>query len=282
MSEYIFNLYRPHTLLTPRDIYLLQYGEQLCPPSYSFGPAIRNHFILHYVYSGSGKLMINQKTYKISKGQLFIIYPEQSAYYKSDDEDPWFYRWIEFDGDFAEKFMKAAGFSKNTAVASDNKEGTIGKSIKAMTLVRETSFERIMSLLWNVISEMTKGALTEDSQTHTEIYIKDAESFIKNNLHRKITIQEVSDYLKISRNHLSRIYKNEKGISIQQYMISLKLNTAAQYLKNKNLSIKEIALSVGYSDPLEFSKAFKRKFNQSPSEWRKKMFWEQSVKVWPK
>lgn len=281
MNEYIFNLYHPHTSLSPRDIYLLQYGEEQCRPSYSFGPAIRNHFILHYVYSGCGILHIGSKTYNISEGQLFIIYPEQSAYYEADSENPWFYRWIEFDGDFAERFVKASGFLDDSAIISDNSDRTIGSAIKKMTAAGETSFEHIMSLFWGAISEMTKGTMSEESQTQTELYIQNAESFIKNNLHRKITVQEISDFLKISRNHLSRIYKKEKGISIQQYMISLKLNTAAQYLKNENLSVKEISLSVGYPDQLEFSKAFKKKFNQSPSEWRKKMFWEQSVKVWP-
>jgi AraC-like DNA-binding protein len=55
------------------------------------------------------------------------------------------------------------------------------------------------------------------------------------------------------------------------------MNTAAQYLKNTDISISEAAQSVGYSDSHVFNKAFKRQFNSSPAEWRKKQLWEQSI-----
>lgn len=282
MKENLYHVYYAYTQLTPRDIYITQYGEQQCSPSYSFGPAVRNHFILHYVYSGKGKLVIRDKTYHIHQGQFFIIYPGQSAYYKADKNNPWLYRWIEFNGDFAKVFMESAGFSKNNSVNDDDEKSSVGNAIKTLISVGETSFEHIMSLFWNTISILTNGSMNNKKLTRTELYISAAENYIKSNIHKKVTVQEVADFLGISRNHLSRIYKQATETTIQQYIISIKLDTAAQYLKNTDLSIGEIASNVGYSDSLEFSKVFKKYFNVSPSQWRNKLFWQQSIKLWPK
>ena len=273
-------VYYSHSALTLHDIYLTQYGEQQCTPSYHFGPAVRNNFIIHYVYSGKGELNSNNNTYSIHAGQFFIIYPEQSAYYRADENEPWLYRWIEFNGALARKLMESAGFSRDNAVLYDN-DSYVGDAIKKIIDAHGTSSENLISLLWNAIAAMTQGSIHEKNRTHTEIYLKNADNYIHANLHKKLTVQQIADFLGISRNHLSRIYTKEKGISIQQYIISLRLHTAAQYLKNKDLSIKEIAHSVGYSDPLEFSKAFKKQFNVAPSQWRNEEFWLQSVKVCP-
>ena len=273
-------LYYTQTPLTPRDIYLTQFGEEQCLPDYSFGPAIRNNFILHYVYSGKGELHSVNKTYHIEKGQLFIIYPGQSAYYKADGNEPWLYRWIEFNGSLAADIMSSAGFSDGSAVLCDS-EGKIGDAIKQLVDAHGSSYEYMMSLLWYAFSVMVQNPADTKAQTHTEIYLTNAQNYIHSNLHKKLTVSEIADFLGISRNHLSRIFTKEKGMTIQQYIISTKLNTAAQYLKNRDLTIKEIAYSVGYSDPLEFSKAFKKHFTLSPSKWRSKDFWRQSVKEWP-
>ena len=62
----------------------------------------------------------------------------------------------------------------------------------------------------------------------------------------------------------------------QQYLTTAKINAAAQYLKNTDISVTGAAQSVGYTDYRVFNKAFRRHFNASPSEWRKKHIRRQS------
>jgi AraC-like DNA-binding protein len=209
---------------------------------------------------------------------LFLIYPGQLTYYEADKHDPWFYRWLEFNGNFSEALLKSAGLSKASPVLSDIEEFPIGEALKSLVEKGEVSFEAIMSNFWAFIAVLTAGNENKMQPDPAEEYVRKSENYINMNLYRKITINEIAEYVGINRSYLSRLFKQYKGISTQQFMIAAKLDTAAQYLKNKNLSVGEVAKSVGYSDQLEFSKAFKSRFKVSRVQWRKEIFWEQSVK----
>lgn len=262
----------------PRDIYPMQYGEQQCGSGYGFGPCIRNNFFIHYVYRGKGQLEVHNNIYNIRKGQIFVIYPGQSAYYVADDNEPWLYRWIEFNGGLAYRLLESVGISEKNPVIDDNSEHSVGKALREMVECGDMEFEKMMCKLWKFIAELISGRERIMAVSAGEEYVRRAENHIKINIHKKLTVKDVADFVGIDKAYLSRLFKQYKSISTKQYMTAVKLDTAALYLKNKNISIKEAAVSVGYPDQLEFSKAFKGRFKSSPAQWRKTEFWEQSVR----
>ena len=72
MSEVIFSIFPSKNFI---DLGLYQFGWEHCEPSHSFGPAMRNHFLFHYVISGTGTLIAeNSKkesiSYSIKSGQI--------------------------------------------------------------------------------------------------------------------------------------------------------------------------------------------------------------------
>lgn len=268
-------LYYAKSPLMSSDIYPMQYGEQQCDNGYSFGPAVRNFYLIHYVYSGQGELHINKKVYKIHEGQFFLIYPKQIAYYKADDNDPWLYRWIEFDGSFSEKLMTVTGFSHENHVISD--DDGVGSALKNIIDLGWSDFETIMSHFWSFIGTLTKGKLLKKDENTAETYVSNAKYYIKSNIHKRITVSEIAHFLNIDRSHLTRIFKNSSGISTQQFIISLKMEMASQSLKKSSMTIKEVAGSVGYDNQMEFSKLFKKHFNTTPTLWREKDGYQQSM-----
>ena len=66
-------LYYAKNPLMSSDIYPMQYGEQQCDNGYAFGPAVRNFYLIHYVYSGKGELHIKDKAYKIHAGIFYSL-----------------------------------------------------------------------------------------------------------------------------------------------------------------------------------------------------------------
>lgn len=271
----LFHVWYADTGLLPQDIYPLQYGEQECDSGYGYGPCIRNFYFLHYVYSGRGYLLAEGKRYEIAAGQYFLIYPGQLAYYEADKKEPWMYRWLEFSGAFCEEVLPAAGFSKETPVLSDT-DGEVGRALCSLTAAGHAEFSLIMGRLWGVLHAMTAGRMQETGGGSA--YVRKCEAYMRMNLHKKIRVTELAAYAGINRSYLSRIFREQKGQSPQQYLLKLKMETAAQHLKKKGISIKEAALCVGYDDPLEFSKQFRRYFKVSPGRWRKQQFYEQSVR----
>lgn len=264
--------------LISSDIYPMQYGEQQCDHGYSFGPAVRNFYLIHYVYSGQGELHVNRKSYNVRAGQFFLIYPKQTAYYKADDHEPWLYRWIEFDGSFAEKIMSAAGFSHDNHVITD--DNGVGNALNNIIDLGWSDFEVIMSHLWPFIAALTKGKLLKKDENTAETYVSYAKNYIRSNVHKRISVSEIAHFLNIDRSHLARIFKSICGISTQQFIISSKMDMASQALKKNSMTIKEVANSVGYDNQMEFSKLFKKHFHMTPTQWREREFFQQSIKTW--
>ena len=64
----------------------------------SWTGGIRTVYVIHYVKKGSGTLIVEDRTFKVSKGQSFLIYPGTYVKYFPDEEDPWEYVWIDFTG----------------------------------------------------------------------------------------------------------------------------------------------------------------------------------------
>ncbi|MCH5210903.1 MAG: AraC family transcriptional regulator [Oscillospiraceae bacterium] len=272
MMDYFFRNYYLATTYVPTDIYPIQYGEQQCRPNYGFGPCIRSNYILHYVYSGCGILRIGDTKYTIRSGEIFLIKPNQLTYYEADAENPWLYRWIEFNGSMSERILSEF----DNPVISDYDDSIIGEKIKAFINMGKIPFETAMEKFWAVIAALTLNS-TDSVGIRSRDYVQMAELYIKNNINKKITVNDISAHVGINRSYLSRLFKEYKNISPQQYLATARMNTAAQYLKNTDISIVEVAQSVGYSDYHIFNKVFHRYFNTSPSEWRKRYFWQQSV-----
>ena len=74
----------------------VQFGYESCSPSHSFGPAVRTHWLLHYVVSGFGKFEYNNYVYQVKPGEIFVIPPYEKTYYEADHDKPWKYIWIGF------------------------------------------------------------------------------------------------------------------------------------------------------------------------------------------
>lgn len=86
-----------------------------------------------------------------------------------------------------------------------------------------------------------------------------------------LSIQDISDYVRLSPAYLCTLFKNETGITINQYMTDFRMAKAKIMLEDHRYKITEISAKVGYSDSGYFGKSFRRIVGLSPSEYREKM-----------
>ena len=101
------NLYRDTNW---NDIKLRFCGHSECLPLHSYGPGTRPYYLMHFVLSGKGRLVVNKTEYQITENQLFLVEPDQMVFYQADKEDPWTYSWVGFNGKLAPYFMHRLGF----------------------------------------------------------------------------------------------------------------------------------------------------------------------------
>jgi AraC family transcriptional regulator len=95
-----------------------------------------------------------------------------------------------------------------------------------------------------------------------------------------ITLEELSSLNKISKFHFHRIFKDETGENFSNLLTSIRLQKAANLLiSNKHSTITAISSNCGYSSHSSFIKAFKKRFNFTPTQWRKGAFTEYSKEI---
>src|SRR5699024_5130481 len=103
------------------DLALIFCGHATCAPLHKFGPAVRPHYILHYILDGSGTFTFANQTFQLKKGQGFIIEPDVVNQYQADESNPWTYIWIGFEGTKAAVQLEQLGIThKNPIFYSSN------------------------------------------------------------------------------------------------------------------------------------------------------------------
>ncbi len=110
----------------------------------------------------------------------------------------------------------------------------------------------------------------KENRSQNEEILKKATEYITRKSSEPIRSNNLADNLGISLRQLQRITKEELNLTPTNYICIIKLQLAADYLKNKSGNVSEAAYEFGFSDPSYFSKIFKKHFNVSPSEYIKK------------
>ena len=98
--------------------------------------------------------------------------------------------------------------------------------------------------------------------------IKTAKQFIEDNYSKDISLDDVSRKVNISPYYFSKIFKDESGLNFIEYLTNLRIDNAKKLLSDTDMSIKEICLSCGYTDPNYFSRSFKKNVGTTPTEYK--------------
>ena len=95
-----------------------------------------------------------------------------------------------------------------------------------------------------------------------------AKAYIKNNLHKKITLAALSMSLHCSTVTLTEHFRKEFGITIMQYVLNKRMELAKELLRDTELTVKEISYRCGFNDVEYFSRCFRDNCGNSPARWR--------------
>ena len=244
-------------------------------PGLGYNYEVLKNAVIHYVTKGYGTFKFNGKVYNLKQGDIFILLKGMQVEYVASIDDPWEYYWIGFSGSNANEYLNRTSIT-NSCVANCEENSKIPKIILNMCEISKTYnpsrsddillLKELYSLLYALIEEFPKPFEYKDKELHT--YIQDALNFINSNYMHSITVQEIADYVNLSRSYLYKMFIKNLGISPQRYLINLRMYKATLLLKSTKLPIGEVANSVGYSDSLLFSKTFSKHFSMSPLNYR--------------
>ena len=94
-------------------------------------------------------------------------------------------------------------------------------------------------------------------------------NYILLNYSKKITVNSIAEYLQLTPNYISALFKKEQGITLSTYVNQVRINSSLTLLANTNLPVSEIAEKVGIGDYNYFSRIFKKIMGTTPASYRK-------------
>ncbi len=250
---------------SPLDIDMMGFSGDISITK--FGPGKRDSYIIHYVTKGKG--YYNGKA--VTEGQGFLIYPGQKHEYHSDTESHWEFLWIisndERMKDVFERYNVNDDLIFNYSCYTSMKKLVNDLFTRHAEII--DSFE-MLEIFLRIFNSHAHKKVSVQHTPNSKIYMNFCIDYIENNIHKKITVNELSRLVGVSQPYLHKMFSNEFNISTKEYITLHKINRAKKLLVETDMSITEIASFVGYSDVLVFSKVFFSKEKISPQKYRQR------------
>lgn len=253
--------------------------EQVESPSYHFEGKYRQSevgcFFFQYTLSGYGIFKDSKGEHKVTSGHGFLCRnddPNVAYWYPQDSSEAWEFIWFGCSGmetlklvnELTDNFGSVYAIDKDSTLLQpffsyQNMEG-LHLDLDAASSARIV-YDFLLGLL-----ELSTPAASEDGHA---IIAQKAMYYIRNNISEDINANDLANYLDLSREHFSRVFKEQTGSTPYQYILRQKMLRACRYLKETDMSQKEIARNIGYSSVENFSRSFTRFIKLSPGRYRK-------------
>jgi len=186
--------------------------------------------------------------------------------------------WIGFNGVKAETYLNYANLNEENLIFEYSTDSTLKDYISEMLKLNEMDYsnelklEGLLYFFMSKLVETRKDVFNQKAYKSAELYLEKSIEFIENNYSNNIKINDIANYIGLNRSYLTHIFKKNIDTSPQEFLVNYKIDKACTLLQNTDLSIKVVAKSIGYSDPLTFSKIFKKVKGESPKNYREIFF----------
>ena len=192
------------------ELSIFNCGLERCAPGQTWGPGIRDHYLIHLVVSGKGVFEVGGRTYEVTPGDLFFARPSQLIRYTADETQPWEYSWVGFNGACAHKLAAQLPFTDTAPVHhTQDLEGMRAalSSIYSSRGLQPQDEAAMVGYLYLFISALMRE--TSESRPHSTSsssqYVLNAIKYIQFNYSHDISIDDVAKSVGVSRSHLYRV-----------------------------------------------------------------------------
>lgn len=134
--------------------------------------------------------------------------------------------------------------------------------------------EAALSLeLYKLLMELLSADSPSENQTgRYDVLIQDVKSYVSLHLSEPLSVKELASRVYMSSTHFSRIFKQQTGLSPYEYIMISRINRAKELLHQMDLSISQIAGTVGFNSESNFIHSFSRNTGMTPNKFRKLKF----------
>lgn len=266
------------------DVSLVQIGQTHCTDDYTVTEHLHlNWFELTYVLDGKGEIVTNGSAVPIKAGEIYLSFPGDLHAIKCGTEHPIKYQFLSIWPENEEILQQFETIMldnidpERRKFTDKNVELLLENSLSEALLCDEHSVEIITCALSQILhyiirvftGKKQQGALNIDN---AEELCYQLMNYIGTHLYVLDSLEELSTHFGYSYSYLSSLFSKTTGDTLKNYYSMRRLDAAVMLLKEGKLSVGEIAELLKYSSIYTFSRAFKSRFEVSPTEFKKKEF----------
>lgn len=255
------------------------YPDEKHPQSYIFNweaGRVLSEYQIIYISNGKGILEVkNAEPIMIEGGTIFLLFPNIWHRFKPLLDTGWEEFWVGFNGHYVEYLMRQDCFNPQNPVL---KVGFDNEILNIFIRLIDTSkhesmvFSQMAScFVIQLLGLVNASALMVDKTKSRQEQIIQAIRFkIQGNWDKNLDFEDIASENNITYDWFRKAFKNILGIAPGQYLLNIKIEKAAQMLRETNLTLSEIAAKTGFENEFYFSRMFKNKMNCTASSYRKK------------
>ena len=266
-------LYTPSSFARNSLLHLQEIGElQALAPHTSKRDGLQS-FLFFTVLSGEGELSYEGRTYSLVAGSCVFI-DCRKAYSHTTSDKLWSLRWCHFYGPTLsfvyEKYVERGGkavFQPVEAVPFLNTLDMLYELASGSDYIRDMRINEELNRLCTLLMEQSwhpEEAVTAPKK----MSVVDVKEYLEQHYSERITLDDLASRFYINKYYLTRVFKEQYGMSITSYLTSLRITHAKQLLRFTDKTVEEIGLECGLGALHYFSRVFKEVEGVAPSTYR--------------
>lgn len=261
-----------------KDIFITDFGyNNLAKIKPFFHVRKQSHYTLHFILNGRGELHFKGNVYSLKSHEMFFLPPDEEFRYFPSQDEPWSYIWFGFNGTRAKNIAESICFTADDPIYICKYGIKITEMLHTfMNNVyeqRNACVNFSLGAFFNLIAmlEVERLPQIKSDTASVDFYIQKIKETISLNYQNPaVTIENLCATVHLSHSYLCKIFKQASRQSIKNYLISLRMKKALELLEKGSFTVKQIAVSVGYTNELYFSKEFKKFYSISPLKYKQK------------
>ncbi len=234
-------------------------------------------YLFFIVLAGSGTVSIQDTHFPLHAGDHVFLDCRQPYFHESSQDDPWELLWVHFNGTAMDGYWQYfTGHQKSSVFRPGNAAPFQSLLEQLLTLEETRSSNRELlenELLHRLSTELLLWQKEKDTAGHTDSTLsklQEIRSYLDAHYTEKLSLDELANRFYISKYHMSREFKKSFGITMGNYLTSLRITKAKEMLRFSDLQIETIARNCGIEDNSYFNKVFQKAEGITAREYRRK------------
>ncbi len=237
-------------------------------PGVTYGPVIRDVYIVECCVSGYGSVIINGAEFTVSPGDCYILLPGDTIIHTADKTEPRSGVWCALSGLDVGRCLARAGIDSKHPYAPNSAFKKITDIIEKMLVIKSKQDMGADLYRTACIYEMLSALLDGYSYSDSDSLINKAIGFIEAQYYKKLTVTDVANAVGLERSYFSTVFKQKTGITPHEYINRFRIQKSCIMLKQGVSSVASVADAVGL-DPQNFARIFKKEMGMSPLCYKK-------------